>query len=525
MKRNMLQKLIALLSVFCLLLASVTTVASAFSTDNLGRKMVYVLSSVSRDILIPALPFACSDAGLDMLDDALAKQQRGEDAGILGSVIEKALQYADAVTLQNLFDSLRVLDVAYRQKCQGIYQNQEAISLSVAENQGVEALFKLSDVSGTELKSVLNGHLISNGMIANFLKATAGLSPSGAPLTMNTDGTFVVRALPTELMGRLEAIWQADGMTLPLEEELRNGVEKLNARLSGADKNSVGLLFYKVGLLDKAPNYYPPTQDVEKLPGGGAGSVVKDEPAAGNQTENFSVTEAGIVSIPGAYTNPVVYRVEGTKMTPVKMALYMDSAMVAELSKGEYIIKEADVHFDDCNGWSKPYVDALYARGIVGGKAAGVFAPEDSITREEFVKLMIELFDMRDEQAVSTFTDVPKDAWYYSYVASAQKYGIINGVSSTEFGVGREIKRQDMAKIISEVLTKKGLSVKPAEASAFGDYDAISEYARPHVLTVCGFGIVSGDDKGNFNPAQSATRGEAAKMIYGVIRSVLLRGE
>ncbi len=521
----MLKKLIALLAVFCLLFASVTTMASAFNTDNLGQKMVYVLSNVSRDILIPALPFACSNSGLDMLDEALAKQQRGEDAGILSSVIDKALQYTDAVTLQNLFDSLRVLDLAYRQKCQGIYQNQETLSLSVAENQGVEALLKLSDVSETELKAVLSGHLISNGMIANFLKATANLSPSGAPLTMNADGTFAVRVLPSDLIGRLEAVWQADGMSFSLEQQLRDGVQKLNEKLTGADKNSVGLLFYKVGLLDKAPSYNPPTQDVEKLPGGGAGSFVKDESATGNQTESFSVTEAGIVSIPGAYTNHVLYRVEGTNMTPVKMALYMDGAMVAELSKGEYTIKEADVQFEDCNGWSKPYVDALYARGIVGGKAAGIFAPEDSITREEFVKLIVELFDMRDEQAVSTFTDVPKDAWYYSYVASAQKYGIVSGISNTEFGVGREIKRQDMAKIISEVLTKKGLAAKAADASAFGDYETISDYARSHVLTVCGFGIVSGDDKGNFNPAQSATRGEAAKMIYGVIRAVLLRGE
>lgn len=521
----MLKKLIALLSVFCFLFSSVTMAVSAFNTDNMGEKMVYVLSNVSRDILIPALPFACSDSGLDMLDEALAKQQRGEDAGILSSVIEKALQYTDAVTLQNLFDSLRSLDLTYRQKCQAIYQNQETLSLTAAENQGVEALLELSDVSATEIKAVLNGHLISNGMVANFLKATANLSQSGAPLTMNADGTFAVRMLPSDLIGRLEAIWEADGMALSLEQQLRGGIQKLNVKLTGADINSVGMLFYKVGLLDKAPSYNPPTQDVEKLPGGGAGSFVKDETASDSKQETINVTEAGIISIPGTYTNPVLYRVEEAKLTPVKMALYIDGAMVAELSQGKYTIKEANVQFEDCNGWSKPYVDALYARGIVGGKAAGIFAPEDSITREEFVKLIVELFDMRDEQAVSTFTDVPKDAWYYSYVASAQKYGIVNGISNTEFGVGREIKRQDMAKIISEMLTKKGLSTQAADASAFCDYETISDYARSHVLTACGFGIVSGDDKGNFNPAQSATRGEAAKMIYGVIRAVLLRGE
>ena len=60
---------------------------------------------------------------------------------------------------------------------------------------------------------------------------------------------------------------------------------------------------------------------------------------------------------------------------------------------------------------------------------------------------------------------------------------------------------------------------------AFQDNLVLNDVAEGYADFKNGLGIVSGDDKGNFNPAQSATCGEAAKMIYGVLKAVLLRGK
>ncbi len=528
MKRNIFRKMIAAFSALIILVASCVACAPATSALESGKveRLVSAMSSMSRDMFISALPFISSDVGIDMLDEALMKQQNGQDAGILGTAIEKMLQYTDAVTLQNVFDSMRILDETFRQNCQGIYQNKEGLSLSVAEKRGVQALLDASTISSSTLNRLLTNHQISEGMIARFLQEVATLSEGGAMLGMDHAGSFTVRNYPSALSAQIEAIWQADGMTLALSDEIYDSINELNATLSAAEKSGVGMLFYRVGLLDGAPTYQPPTQDMEKLPGASSGSIEKKDPEQENdKDQHFAVTEDGVISITGTYDNPVVYRVVGAELEPVKMSLYIDGVVLAELSKGEYVIKEASPYFTDCNGWSKPYIEALYARNIVGGKAEGIFAPEDNITREEFVKLIIELFDLKDENAVTTFADVPEDAWYYTYVASAQKYGIVNGISSAEFGVGANIKRQDMAKIINEVLTKKGVTAPSADPAVFGDFTAVSEYAQSHVLSVYGLGIVSGDDKGNFNPTQSATRGESAKMIYGVLKAVLLRGE
>ncbi len=528
MSRNILKKTIAVFSALVILVLSCVACSpkvSAFESGKIER-LASVMSSVSREMLISALPFISSDVGLDMMDEALAKKQSGQDAGLLGTAIEKMLQHTDEVTLQNAFDSLRVLDETFRQNCQSIYQNKESLSLSVAEKRGVQALLDASTINQPTLNRLLANHQISDGMMARFLQEVATLGEGDAMLAMDHAGNFTVQNYPSSLSSQIEAIWQADGENISLSEEIYNLVAELNATLSAAEKSGVGMLFYRVGLLDSAPTYQPPAKDMEQLPGASSGSIEKKDPDQqdGND-QSFTVTEDGIVSIAGVYENPVVYRVEGTKLVPVKMSLYIDGAVVAELTKGEYVIKEASPYFADCNGWSKPYIEALYARNILGGKAEGIFAPEDNITREEFVKLIVELFDLRDENAITTFADVPEDAWYYTYVASAQQYGLVNGISSAEFGVGANIKRQDMAKIINEVLTKKGVTAQSADPSVFGDYAAISEYAQSHVLSVYGLGIVSGDDMGNFNPAKSATRGESAKMIYGVLKAVLQRGE
>lgn len=528
MRRKILHKMIAVFSALVILVLSCVACSPKVSALESGKieRLASAMSSVSRDMLISALPFITSDVGLDMLDEALAKQQNGQDAGLLGAAVEKMLQYSDAISLQNIFDSLRVLDETFRQNCQSIYQNKEGLSLSAVEKRGVQVLLDASTINRSTLNRLLANHQISDGMMARFLQAVATLSEGDAMLSMDQTGNFTVQNYPVALSSQIEAIWQADGENVSFSDEIYDIVAELNAALSAAEKSSVGMLFYRVGLLDSAPTYQPPAQDMEKLPGAGSGSVEKLEPEKEDvKDRRFTVSEAGVIFIEGTYENPVVYYVDGTKLVPVKMSVYTDGAILAELAKGEYVIKDVRPYFTDCNGWSKPYIEALYARNIVGGKAEGIFAPEDNITREEFVKLIVELFDLKDETAVTTFADVPEDAWYYPYVASAQKYGLVNGISSAEFGVGANIKRQDMAKIINEVLTRKGVTAQSADPSVFGDYAVISEYAQSHVLSVYGMGIVSGDDKGNFNPAQSATRGESAKMIYGVLKAVLMRGE
>ena len=69
-----------------------------------------------------------------------------------------------------------------------------------------------------------------------------------------------------------------------------------------------------------------------------------------------------------------------------------------------------------------------------------------------------------------------------------------------------------MAKIICGVLEKQGVRAQQT-AEVFADDSAIADYAKESVLAMRSLGIISGDENGNFNPNQFASRQEAAKMI------------
>ncbi len=519
----MLKKTMALLLTLCMALTPILGVSA--STSEVLQKTVQLLDGLSRDLMIPALPFLSTNNGLDMLETALDKQLKGEDPGaIMGPAIEQALQYTDAETLQKLMDTLRVFSEDFRGKLQSCYQNQTAMSLSSTATQGADVLLARLSQKESGLPTVLDKHGLSAGVIAGMLSAL--VAENGAqPLFKLKNGEFVFNYCKPAIISGLNAVWPE----VDLNTQLSNMAEGLNAAFTGADKTSVATYLEASGLLK-----------IETTTGGGGGigggnggstgttekedktdaSKPSDTPKP-SEAVSFDVTEEGVISRDYSGTAPVIYRVENGTETPVKMALYINGKIVAKLSAGQYVIREAEPYFTDCETWGKQYIEALYARGIINGKAVGQFMPEQTITREEFVKLIVEMFDLLDTTAVSSFTDVNADAWYAPYVASAEKHGIISGVSDTEFGVGASIKRQDMAKIISTILTKQGLSVQTADVSSLSDYETIADYAKEHVLAICGLGIVSGDENRCFNPEKFATRQEAAKMIYGMLEAIL----
>lgn len=152
-------------------------------------------------------------------------------------------------------------------------------------------------------------------------------------------------------------------------------------------------------------------------------------------------------------------------------------------------------YFEDAVGWGKDYIEALYHRGVISGKEAHIFAPESNITREEFVKLVVALFDMQEDGAAADFSDVERNAWYAPYIAAAQNNGFISGVGDGMFGVGRNITRQDMAKILYGIMHDKVCCmVLPKSKDMFVDAAQIADYAKEAVEMLANYNILSGDE-------------------------------
>ncbi len=173
--------------------------------------------------------------------------------------------------------------------------------------------------------------------------------------------------------------------------------------------------------------------------------------------------------------------------------------------------------------WAYPYVEKLAEIGVVNGDENGNFCPEERVTREEVVKMIMETFDFDlQPQADGGFVDVVDGQWYAPYVNSANKLGLVTGLRADLFGTGTYISRQDMAVMAYRAVNLKGKSLKRQNSIAFLDIDNIAPYASESVAALAEAGIISGDETQNFWPLEAITRSETAKilcLLYDEIRN------
>lgn len=168
--------------------------------------------------------------------------------------------------------------------------------------------------------------------------------------------------------------------------------------------------------------------------------------------------------------------------------------------------------------WAIDAVEHLYKQGIVSGNNVGGFEPSRSISREEFVKIVVNAFSLNDKNAVCEFSDVAKDSWSYEFVAAAVSKGIVKGTDDNFFNAKGNITRQDMAVIIKRVIdyANKSYDVK-RDNTGFTDKEEIADYATDAVEYLYKTGILNGFEDGSFKPHNTATRAEAAYLLYKVI--------
>ncbi len=172
--------------------------------------------------------------------------------------------------------------------------------------------------------------------------------------------------------------------------------------------------------------------------------------------------------------------------------------------------------FKDLAGydWAKEAITGLYSNQIIQGKADGVFAPQDNVTRAEFVKMLTAALDIQEGAGEMNFSDVAQSDWSYPYIKKAYQAGIVKGISDTEFGGNTYISRQDMAVMVCRGLEAAGRIVTSAAEEKFADDTSIAAYSNESVYALKAMGVLNGDEQKRFNPTNYANRAEAVKVIY-----------
>ena len=91
--------------------------------------------------------------------------------------------------------------------------------------------------------------------------------------------------------------------------------------------------------------------------------------------------------------------------------------------------------------WAKDAIETLAGRGILQGKSATKFKPNDKITRAEFTVIMMRAFKLDTSTPIGSMTDVKVSKWYYKEVMIAENLGIISRDANGRFYPDRAITR------------------------------------------------------------------------------------
>ncbi len=163
--------------------------------------------------------------------------------------------------------------------------------------------------------------------------------------------------------------------------------------------------------------------------------------------------------------------------------------------------------------WAYGYVDELTTSGVINGYPDGTFRPEETISKAEFIKLVV-MASLPEEVDIA---DAPSamDNWAGQVVAVAQIYQLIEPGSITEENMNEPITRMEMALIISKAdIFLRGNSLDQSKSVTFNDYDDMNREEITYLTHAVSKGLISGYPDNTFKPSKNMSRAEAATMIY-----------
>ncbi|AHM57207.1 S-layer domain protein [Peptoclostridium acidaminophilum DSM 3953] len=188
--------------------------------------------------------------------------------------------------------------------------------------------------------------------------------------------------------------------------------------------------------------------------------------------------------------------------------------------------KQMNYRFKDMNNhWAENTVAKLAGGGIISGRDDVTYDPEGTVTRAEFVALLVRGLEMTMPEGAKSpdFTDVAKGDWHYAYVMTAYANGIVEGLDADTFNPDGKITREQMVKMMVDALKLQDMDMDQDQirdrTQIYKDWDTVSEWARERMEKALMLGLIKGKQADRIAPAETATRAEAATIVERLLEA------
>ncbi|MDD4592594.1 MAG: S-layer homology domain-containing protein [Parabacteroides sp.] len=161
--------------------------------------------------------------------------------------------------------------------------------------------------------------------------------------------------------------------------------------------------------------------------------------------------------------------------------------------------------------WAETSITKLVNKGVICGNPDGTFRPDNSVTRAEFVTILIKTMikeGLLPIDNTSNLTDADVH-WAKNYLTTAVVNNIVKADAKGCVFPDRQITREEMACMLVRALNLKIEAVK----SNYTDQSGISDWAVESVAALADSGVITGFADGSFRPKDNATKAQATVMI------------
>lgn len=172
--------------------------------------------------------------------------------------------------------------------------------------------------------------------------------------------------------------------------------------------------------------------------------------------------------------------------------------------------------------WAKPMVSKMAFEKVINGFSDGSFKPEGTVTRAEFVTMVINYTKDELKTYNNSLSDVSSGDWYANVLQTALDNGYIpeSMTQNGEFKPNTPINREEMAAITACIYKQRAEDIYRADLSGYADLSSVSDWAKDDLSIAVRLGIVNGTDATHISPKSSATRAQAAVMLARLKQAV-----
>ncbi len=169
------------------------------------------------------------------------------------------------------------------------------------------------------------------------------------------------------------------------------------------------------------------------------------------------------------------------------------------------------------NAWYRQDASEAGELGIVNGVRPFIFSADTLLTRAMTVAILARADGAQAEAEEVPFTDVPAQAWYANAAAWAKAEGIIEGVGKGRFAPENAVTREEFVTMLMRCAAAKGKTVSPS-ALPYSDSASVSSFAVDPMRCAQAAGLLGGYSDGTFRPQGTLTRAEGVTLLMRLVR-------